>query len=95
MDRRRAQRTNRVGRRIGPDERDDVLAAGAQRSDERPAEQPRPSGDERARQGWPCIVGCAASRLPAGATVVSAAPGIAGTAGSSAEARRAEEKLMK
>ena len=93
----RAGRAHRVGGGVGPHERDDLVVAGAQRPDERPAEQPRPSGDECARQEWLCSVGCAESRLAAGTTVVSGASGISSATRSSsaAEARSAEEKLTR
>ena len=93
-----ADRAHRLGGGIGPHERDDIVAPGAQRSDERPADQARPAGDECSRQGWLCNVGCAESRLAAGATVVSGASGICGSSGctsSAAEARSAEEKLTR
>jgi hypothetical protein len=95
-DGRRTGRAHGAGGVVGSHERDHLVAAGAQRSDERPAEQARPSGDERARQGWLWSVGCA-SRLALGATVVSGASGIAsaGRSSSTAEARSADEKLTR
>ena len=96
-DGRRTDLAHGAGSGVGSHERDDLVAAGAQRSDERSAEQARPSGDERARQGWLCSVGCAESRLALGARVVSGASGISSAtcSSSTAEARSADEKLTR
>ena len=96
-DGRRTGRAHGAGGVVGSHERDHLVAAGAQRSDERLAEQARPSGDERARQEWLWSVGCAESRLAAPTTVVSGASGISSAArsASAAEARSADEKLTR
>ena len=87
-DRRRARLTDGAGRRLRAHERDDLVAAVAQRLQERAAEQARAAGEERARQGaW--IGGCAVSRGGTAASGVSTGAGGA----ASGSARSADAKL--
>ena len=75
---------------VGARERHDVVAAIAQRRDERAAQQARPTGDERARQGALWTVGCA--RRGAGADS-GASTGTGGA--SSGTSRNSDPKLRR
>jgi hypothetical protein len=77
-----AQRADRRRRALGAHERDDLVAAVAQRRDEPAAQQPGAAGDERAAQErtWSVSSGSCASR----------AGGCSG-----ASARRAEAKATR